>query len=270
MLVGFVIPFKPQSQSNDWADDNRLLNRTIRCILNQTCSEFRVYVVYTDEPLTRIQDPKLKYIQYPDPFRNYDEIPDAEKYFHLFKRKLFMARFYDKGKKVTYGSSFAKEDGCAYIMNVDSDDLISIRIVEYIKENNRNKEVDGWYIPLGYIWEDHSRLILRQNQMQNFNGSTHIIRQDIVWVPDWSSTNWSDYSLFAAHGWVVNRLKEHFDKTLLPLPFRGVVYVAHKNNDSKIKQSMSSVNLKSLAKKILRGWLLTKRLKQEFSLAISD
>lgn len=266
MLLGFIIPFKPESQSIDWQDDNRLLNRTIHCILSQTNDDFGIWVVYTDEPLNKIQHEKVSYIQYPDPFRYYDEIPDADKYFHLFKRKLFMARFYDKGKKVTYGCEKAKAAGCDYLMCVDSDDLISNRIVEFVKQNNRYNKADGWYIPYGYIWEDGSPLILRQSRMQNVNGSTHIIRQDIVWVPDWSSTDWSDYSLFAAHGWIVSRLKEHFNKTLEPIPFRGVIYVAHKNNDSQIKQNMGSLSLKTIAKKILRGRLLSRKIKDEFSL----
>lgn len=263
-MLGIIVPFKPKSQSPNWIRDNELLSNTIRCILNQSSNDFRVYVVYTDIPINIIQNDKIIYLQYPYPFEYYEEIKDADKFFHLFKRKLFMARFYDKGKKVTFASNIAKKDGCNYLMNVDADDLISSRIVKFVKQNNRNGEVDGWYIPKGYVWVYGSKIILKQNQMQNFNGSTHIIREDIIKIPDFSSTDWNDYSLFASHGWIRERLKEHSGKILEPIPFRGAVYVAHENNDSKITDTLSLTNWKGLAKKIIRGRLLTRTIREEF------
>lgn len=246
--------------------DNHLLNRTIGCILNQRSKgiEFRIYVVYSDIPENKIESLRVSYIHYPYPFQFYEDIKDGEKYFHLFKEKFFMARFYDKAKKVTYGCKQAKEDGCLYLMNVDADDLISNKILEFVNHNNNNGIIDGWYIPKGYVWENGSRIIIRQKQMQNFNGSTHIIREDIVKIPDFSSSDWLDYNLFASHGWILSRLKQYMGKVLQPISFPAVIYVVHESNDSKIKNSISGKSLKGLAKKILRGQLLTRKLKDEF------
>lgn len=265
-MIGFIVPFKPKSQSNNWVSDNHLLGQTLSGILRQTQKDFLIYVVYTDMPTHILQDDQIKYIRYPKPFEHYVEIQDAEKYFHLFKRKLFMARFYDKGKKVTWGCAAAKNDGCQYIMCVDADDLISNRIVEFVNDHSNNGEVDGWYISKGFVWKKGSSYVLKQNQMQNFNGSTHILRADYINIPDFSSTDWSDYSLFAAHGWVVSRVKEHFGKILQPIPFRAVIYVVHESNDSKISESLKKFNFKSMAKKFLRGQLLTQKIKLEFGI----
>lgn len=265
MLIGFVIPFKPKCQSSDWAHDCRLLNRTIHSLLNQTNKDFAVYVVYTDLPINIVKNSHIKYIPYFEPFRPYEEIKQAEKYIANFSnRKEYMARYFDKGKKVTYGCKFVKKDRCLYAMNVDADDLISNKLVDFVSLNNRGGKADGWFIPKGFVWRDGSNILLRQRQMQDFNGSTHIIRSDIVPIPNFTSTDWTDYNLFAAHGWTVNRLKNIYGKIMEPIPFECVIYVVHQSNNSNIGNKIGILSLKKILKMITRGQILSRNIKKEF------
>src|SRR5690606_4716603 len=134
------------------------------------------------------------------------------------------------GKKITYGCKIAKEDGCDYIMSVDADDLISNQLLNYIEANNNNGKVPGWYIEKGYVVSEGGNWAIRQKKMHLFNGSTHILRSDIINIPDFNSTEWHDFSLFTAHGWIKGRLKKYFNIEIEPIGFYAVVYIIHHNN----------------------------------------
>src|SRR5690349_16645662 len=170
-MVGFVIPFKSKKKSKDWELDCRLLNRTIRSVLNQTAKNFKCYVVYSDLPPDPIHHEKLQWIQYPFPFLESHEIEDEEKFKIRYGLGKNLPFFFDQGKKIMYGVSFAKKDGCRFAMSVDSDDLLSNKLVQYVQEDSRPGDC-GWFINKGYMYTENSSLLLKiPNDMNYVCGS---------------------------------------------------------------------------------------------------
>lgn len=269
-MVGFIIPLKPKFTSSNWNEDSRLLKDTLRSILNQSASDFKAYVVYSDLPEFPLEESRIIYLKCPYPFLSYDEIPNHDIELRWHKNKRLLEKRLDKSKKIMYGCQKAIEKGCQYLMSIDSDDLISSRIVDYINKNNREGKTAGWYINRGYVLNKNSRLGVKNHYMQSFNGSTHILRHDLVKIPDFNNAGYVDYSLFTAHGWTLNRIEEQYKVKLEPLNFYGVIYIVHKTNISKIKSIHQSLSIKNLVKRIVRLKIVTKEMKREFGMDYQD
>ena len=250
-MVGFVLPFKPKKESSDWSNDNRLLQNTISSLLKQSCSDFMIYVVYTDEPERKISHEQVKYVAFPFRFLEYDEVDIGNPGVFVPNKQRMVERRFDKGKKIIYGCHSAKEDGCSYLMSVDGDDLISTKLVEYVENNNQNNILAGWYIPKGYVFNSTSKKLYRQYKMHLFNGSTHIVRVDLIPIPDFESIDWQKYNWFVSHGWLKIRLKEQSGAELLPIPFYGVIYVVHQSNISPISSIVKAQSFKNFIKKLV-------------------
>lgn len=265
-MTGFLIPFKPRTTEHSWATDQELLKKTIASILNQVSENFRIYVIYTDLPDSKLDDGKVQYIKSPFPFLQYDDIPANEEMLPYHKDKRLMEKRFDKGKKLTYGGMVARQDGCTYLMAVDADDLISNRITEFVDKHNNHNTAPGWYIDKGYVLQTGSRWALKKKNMNYFNGSTHIVRADLIKVPPAGSTHWHDYSFFTSHGWIRERLKMYDDIDIYPLGFYGVIYVVHSNNTSDVQAIFTKSSFKNWLKRIIFGRLITQKIGREFSI----
>lgn len=99
------------------------------------------------------------------------------------------------------------------------------------------------------------------------NGSTHIVRADLVTIPDFDRNfNLFAYSLFESHTYAYQRLIDFHKEKLEALPFYEVIYLIHKNNYSMVREIISSDSVKLLGKKILLGRIVTKKMRKEFGL----
>lgn len=250
-MIGFVLPFKPKKESSDWSNDNRLLQNTITSLLQQKSVEFFAYVVYTDEPENRILHDHVKYIAFPLRFLEYDEIDMGNPGVFVPNKQRLVERRFDKGRKIIFGCQCAKEDGCSYLMSVDADDLISNKLVEYIEKHNNQDTLAGWYIPKGYVLNSMNKKLYRQYKMHLFNGSTHILRADLVPIPDFKSLDWQNYNWFVSHGWTKVRLKEQLGVELLPIPFYAVIYVVHHSNISPIFSIIRAKSFRNFIKRLI-------------------
>jgi hypothetical protein len=262
---GFIIPLRPKSESSDWNRDMALLNRTLQALLRQTYSGFTIYVVYTDAPLGMPEDGRINYVPFPFAFKPWEELPNKEDLLLKVKVKEKAARRWDKGRKVSYGSGLAKEAGCDYLMALDSDDLLSRHFLAYISSKASEASCAGWYMDKGYLYKDGSRsLVYVPRHMTGLNGSTHVLRSDLVAIPDFDSTEWGDYNLFTDHGWVRFRVKETYGATLEEIPQPMLVYVIHASNMSGVYQKEFGSHWKAIVKRIIRRRRLTKILREEF------
>jgi hypothetical protein len=266
-MVGFVIPFKPFIKTRDWIKENSLLQRTIISLLNQKNEKFRIFVIYTDLPSVEIVDRRVILIKSPFEFLAYSEIPNCSTLVKKFPNEQWLEGLWDKSRKVCYGCLLAKELGCNYIMAVDSDDLVSNKLVGFVESNNMNGEVAGWYVNKGYVYEDGAFYLMRSYKMNFINASTHIIRSDLVRTPDFNSTGWEDYSLFTDHGYLKDRIKHNYNEHLKPLPFFAVIYIAHANNMSDVSKNLAEIGFKNILKKAIYGTLVNKKIQREFSMS---
>jgi len=264
-LLGFVIPIKPKAVSRDWNYDLCLLERTVRSICGQTSSQFKIIIVFNERPEINFSHSNIMYAHYPFPTAKVDEIEDFDSYVVKHYNKEYAEKMMDKGKKIFYGCKIAKENGCDYIMAVDSDDLVSNKLALFV-EQNANSGTAGWRINRGYIYEEGSFFVIKSNNIFGINGSTHIIKSDIISIPDFNKNIFWNFNLFEAHGYTLQRLKDFHQKELTNIFIFGIIYIVHKNNYSNIKGLTSMMSFKNIMRKIIRGKLLSKGICQEFGL----
>lgn len=265
-----IIPFRPKAESNDWQRESSLLVQTIQSVLRQTYDALKIFVVYTDLPAQTVSDERVEYVLFPYGYKAFDEIENRELLMEKFKRsEKMVVRRWDKARKLTYGSKLAKDAGYTYTMALDADDLLSRHLFTKLATTSANGECPGWYIKRGYVYKSSTRYFIRvPNSMHFLNGSTHIIRTNLLKIPDFNSIDWDDFNFFTDHGWIKDRLKKYMHIDLEPVDAAMVVYLVHQSNISKVKAKEYGFNLKSIIKRMIRFVPLTKRLRDEFSIPL--
>ena len=264
-MLGFIVPIKPKKHSTNWDSDNLLLERTIRSICRQTSGYFIAVIVYSDLPEVNFSDNNVHFVHYPYGDIAISEIDDWEDRKKWYT-PAYAERMMDKGRKIMLGCKLAKELGCTYLMAVDSDDLVSERLAKFVLEN-ANRSSAGWRFSKGYMYEEGSKIVVKNHQIWGINGSTHIIRTSLVVVPDLKTNyNLFDYSLFEGHAYTMQRLIDHYKETLESLPFFGVIYIIHNNNHSKVKEIVSTITIKHIIKKLVFGKFVNDKIRKEFGL----
>jgi hypothetical protein len=265
-MIGFIVPIKPKAFSKEWDYDSKLLERTARSICAQTCSKFKLIIVYNDKPEIKFEHENIIYLHFPYPSVSVTEIEDFDEYVKLHYSGQYAERMIDKGKKIHFGCKVAIEAGCSYIMGVDSDDLISNKLAAFVDEN-ASMNLAGWRIQKGYMYEEDSMLLIKKFDIQNINGSTHIIRKDLITIPDFSTNLFWNYNLFEAHSYTYNRIKDFHNELLGEYPFFGIIYIIHKNNYSNILKLTKAVTFKNFIKKIVLGKFISNKIRHEFNLS---
>jgi len=264
-MLGFIVPVKPKRYSKNWDLDNLILERTVRSICNQDLQHFKLIIVYTDMPEINFKSENLHYLHFPYSEISVNEIEDWEDRKQWYA-PVYAERMMDKSRKIMLGCQLAKSLNCRYLMAVDSDDLVSSKLNSFIN-NYGDKNCAGWRITNGYVYEENSRIAVKNKQIWAMNGSTHIIRADLVKIPDFNSNfKLFDYSLFESHTYTYQRLIDFHKEKLESVPFYAVVYLVHANNYSKVKEIITANSIKLLVKKILFGKYVTKKLREEFGL----
>jgi hypothetical protein len=263
-MLGFVVPVKPKAVSRDWTYDNLLLERTAKSICAQTDQDFRLMIVYNDLPEINFAHPNINFVHYPYSYVAVDEIEDLD-YVLKYYSRTYAEKMMDKGKKIHYGCKIGIDAGCQYLMGVDSDDLISNKLAEFVNKNSGNNPA-GWRIKKGFIYEENAKILVKKYDIQNINGGTHIIRKDLITIPDFSTNIFWNYNLFEAHGYTYSRIKDFHHELLQDYPLFGIIYIVHKNNYSNILQLTKAVTIKNLVKKLIRGKLVSNKIREEYNL----
>lgn len=261
-MIGFIVPFRPIQNSKDWENDSALLAKTLRSICNQTSPDFKVYVIYHDLPANQFHHPNLQYVAFPYPFCTIDMLTDKSA--QQTKDITMSVNAFDQGKKVLYGARIAINDGCNFIMSVDSDDLVSNKIAEFVNKNPDNK--DGWFVSKGYIYMAKENFLVRKpSKMNTINGSTNIVAAKDIPHVNFDTNRVDAFTFFAAHGYLQHRLKE-IGVHLQPLPFYAIIYVAHSSNWSTVTESYRVLSIRNLLIKILMYQPKFASIRKEFGL----
>jgi hypothetical protein len=263
-LLAFIIPLKPKSVSKNWEYDILLLERTLKSVCNQTNSNFIIYVICSDLPKVNFTHSKIYYIQYPPLFLFNGKFED-EDYVNKYYNSDYAAKAMDKNKKLMYGSDIAIKSGVAYLMALDSDDLVNKYIVEYVDKYHLH-DFPGWRIQKGFLFEEGNYYLTVSNSIQKICGSTHILHKRLISIPDFNRNNLWDYNIFESHGYLYDRIRDYNNELLLDFPLRGVVYVAHWFNTTNITSNLSKLTIRNILKKIIRFKYLSKKVKKEFGI----
>lgn len=191
MLI-FLIPFKNKETANSWAIASKLLNRTLRSILNQKCKDFKAIVICNQMPESSIIDTNIFYLKMDNP-----------SYAHSHHLKQI-----DKSAKLLAGFKFAQQFKPNYIMAVDADDFINQEIAGYIKHNPAN----GYYINKGYVYTSKSDLYVQQKDFNRICGTALITKADLF------------KSCFTNSFYCQFQSKSINGNSIYPLPFYGAIY----------------------------------------------
>jgi hypothetical protein len=237
----FIIPLKSSKVSKSWERTSYLLERTLRSICGQTCNDYRIIIVCNEKPITQFDSPFVEYIQadLPPPKNDWWE------------------KDFDKAKKLMIGAEFSKQYDPSYLMVVDSDDLVSNKIVAFVKNE---PDQAGWFLNQGYIHEFNSRtLYYLRKDFGKYCGSCIIIKPSLF--ESLFKDNIYDHTnpVLALHGIILTNL-----------PFCGGVYSRGNGDNIFAQESFFTHNLLpkgnfiALFKHLIRFRPITNKIKKEF------
>lgn len=164
--VVFLIPFASRQVKANWSTACKYLQQTIRSIRNSASQNYQVIVAGNEEPeFEGVFDGKVHFLSVHNQFPAH---LDA----HAAQRS-------DKLAKIEAAWTHAKSKWQPkYVMKLDADDFISLRLVGWLDDNGTEA---GYLIRHGWLWHSGARhLIQRTEYFDRVCGSCLIIRTDVA------------------------------------------------------------------------------------------
>lgn len=200
-----------------------LLSNTLKSILAQTDEDIRVVVVVNEPPECELpKDPRIELVLVSFP-------PSSSP----LGRPSLTGIEIDKGSKLGIGASAAVRHDARHVMFVDSDDYIHNDIARFVAQD---PGAPGWYSDSGYFHMSGRRSVRAiDHGFHQRNGSTHVIRTDLLGVPGDLSRDLSRDDVLDRIGRekataIMGRhrpIVEYFDRLgtpFSPLPFPAVIW----------------------------------------------
>lgn len=253
----FGVPLRSQRSSRDWAQVCERFRGTMQSICRQTVSDFTVLVACHEVPEWKgMGDSRIRVIQAPFAAPAEDD---------------YRGQMVDKGRKVHLLLSTIKQLGVGRYMQVDADDLVSRRIVEFAQQR---PETAGWVIRLGYEYRVGSDFVQINPLMHRHCGTTHIVTLLDDDLPD----DMSDADSAEARERYVLRRPHHawsrgfaaLGRGFKTLPFVGCAYVTgYSDNHSLNKPAQPQrrrFNVRDLILAASPRISLSGRIRDEFGL----
>lgn len=210
-MIYFCIPLRSRAASKNWEDVTRVFNRTLNSVYSQTDPDFKILVACHDVPaLDRQYDERVEFL-----------ISDRKT--PKTKEEMLL----DKGWKVSMMAKRIREAGGGYTMLVDSDDLISNRIAEYV---NSHPRCNGYLSRYGYVYCEGADFMKKVGNLHKLCGSCSIVCYAAEDLPDEMPESFFDDSPVGK--WIIR--KPHCDipdflaahgRRLSTIPFPTTVYV---------------------------------------------
>jgi len=263
-ILTFLIPVRHPENAKDWNLVKRNLTETTRSIAAQSDPRWSGFVVAnrgSDLPTLPAGFEVIAVDFPPNPLHNMGSA-DLGAIYDAFRL--------DKGKRVLSGLVAAKPTG--HVMICDDDDFVSRRLTEFVSTDQENP---GWYIENGYVWAG-GRLVYRSSDFSHECGTSHIIRSDLLGVPETAQemTEEKIKRSLGSHVSIANDLKAA-GTPLSPLPFLGAIYrIGHAGAHSQSKGLLHRYFFKSLIihphevfDRLSRVAFLTPEIRSEFSVA---
>jgi hypothetical protein len=204
----FAVPLRSRTASRDWGRVCDLLSRTLASILGQSDHSFRIAVGCHDLPeLTIPPDPRVVFLQTSVAIpTNFDE------------------QMEDKRRKRRLALAHLRALGGGYFMPVDADDLVSRRLVHYV----RGKPPQfGYIVNKGYELDHRTGLVKYAPRFNKFCGSSAIFRFSAEDLPSSEEDGMEHVAdMFQNHTqW--KDVGDKLERPLQELPIPGAMYVTH-------------------------------------------
>ena len=227
-VLDFVMAFKARSVSDDWQIDCMLLRNCLRSVLNQDDPRFRALVVCHDVPDSF------------EGFTNRVEFVEAD--FPPPRRDELRTRagIRDKWRKLLVGLTRLREHRPRFVMLMDSDDLVSRRLVRFCADH---PDADGFLLDRGYRYRLGDRFFSTENRLSRNCGTSSIVNADRFTFPAAVTDEEAASCLILANGHTgIESAMARWGFPLQPLPFRGAVYVQHPGQRSReLKRGITPV-----------------------------
>lgn len=170
-MLAFVTSLPHPANCASYQARSQLLVPTLASILRQRDPDIHVVVVANEPPECDLPtDARLEVALVPFP-------PSASP----LGRPSLVGIETDKGAKLGVGTSHAVRRGARHVMWVDSDDFIHRDIAGVVASA---PDANGWYFDSGYFHiRGERRVTTVDHEFHQRNGSSHIVRLDLVDIP---------------------------------------------------------------------------------------
>lgn len=218
-MLAFILALQSPESSKDWLRVSRMCERTLRSVCAQTSPDFRAFLVCNTRPETDFTHPNLTIIERDFP------LPATTS----------AARMQDKWGKLKVGLIAARHLAPAHVMLMDADDCVHRGLAEYVE---KNPDIAGWSIDIGYIHDEGSRWLFRTTNFFQRCGSSAIVRLSQDDFPQSESEPTSKFFILSHGHTVIKEGMARRGTPLQPLPFVGAVYQTNTGeNDSGTRMS---------------------------------
>lgn len=163
-MIAFVIAFRHPDSTKDYNHVVQLLEATLKSLLSQTNSEFKVYIGCNVEPKLDIHDPRVRFCTIDCPLpKNRKEV------------------LFDKGVKRAFAIQTANAENVPdYFFLLDADDLVSNDCVEYLYQQERNDSIGGYWLERGYLLDMFNRKAQEKYGFNRYCGSSLILSGKVL------------------------------------------------------------------------------------------
>jgi len=213
-FLTFIIPVRHPHNAKDWGQLTAKLAQTLESVAGQTHPDWRGLVVANEGADLPPMPDGFSVVRVTFPPNRLHDMGTAS------EEAILDAFRFDKGRRVLAGMLAARDS--RYFMIIDDDDLISNRIVGYVRAR---PEGGGWYVAKGYLWNDAGAVFCGVDNFNDLCGSSLIVRGDLYGIPDRfedADAEWIK-DMLGSHRRIRSILAAN-GATLGPLPFRAAVY----------------------------------------------
>jgi hypothetical protein len=171
-MLAFITTIRHPDNAFSFERIEALLSQSLRSVCRQTDESFCVVIVTNCDLALSFAHPSLHFVTVDFP------PPGVGRGRHLDYHALTL----DKGTKTVVGIIRAAELGADHVMFVDSDDYMHRDLAKYANSHGGHP---GWFSSAGYIYTSGLRYVHPiETDFHNKNGSTSILRTDIIAAPD--------------------------------------------------------------------------------------
>ena len=201
----FGIPLRSRQASRDWRRVCALLDATLNSTLRQLTPDVEVIIACHQLPTVHSRDRRVTFLQAKHP-----------------KPRDRLEQMFDKrSKKIMLAEEICRRGG-GYLMLLDSDDLVSNRLAEFVLQHDNER---GYLVDHGFVYDAQLRQLAPVSDFDRVCGSSVI--------PYLSSADcrdprfaWREYVGDTWHA-EFRTTSANIGRTLDPLPFPAVVYVTN-------------------------------------------
>ncbi len=170
-VLGFVAPLRHPATASSYESVCDNLATTLHSLVRQQTPGWRAVIVGNRAPHWPMPDGV-----------DFIEVDLEPTYTHPARPSSQNQVTFDKGTKIAIGMARLRSMGVTHIMPFDADDLLHRGLSGLVRSQ---PEAPGWYSNTGFIHVQRTRLLWKiEHGFHQRNGSSHIIRADLVPLPD--------------------------------------------------------------------------------------